>query len=651
MPDTLVCPQCRNELPTHAPAGLCPRCLVEVAAGSQPPLSAPADPRFSPTATSPRSAVFQPPAIADLAACFPQWEITELLGVGGMGAVYRARQPDLDRSIAVKILPPEVARDPLFAERFMREARALAKLSHPNIVAVYDFGRSAEYFYFAMEFVDGANLRQMLRTGKLRASEALAIVPQICEALQYAHDEGVVHRDIKPENILLDKKGRVKIADFGLSKLLDCPEGPLPSLTGTHQVMGTLRYMAPEQIEATKTVDHRADIYSLGVVFYELLTGEIPMGRFAPPSKKAEVDVRLDEVVLRSLEREPADRYQQAAHVRDDLSKVTSSNALSPPQSQPASAGRSLDAAAAALFCSGLALTTVGLLVVLWVASMLGAYAMAPASSSQNGVTVTVTNKITLWYWVALVTQFLAAGAGTAVMVASSALRRRESLPFAKAGCWISLLPLSPAWIVTFPAGLWALLTLQRPPIARLFESDHPSGHERSEIQDAVLHLGLWRIIAAVIAAMGVIATFLPWQLVSFFGVRIVIFGPNSWYALGAGTGFVIVVLATILVAYFRWPLRGLRILSAVAGLGGLLGNSHLLIVSAGPAVTKSSFTSSGMSPEGAEAMAKPMLDLFTSGLSGGLTFGFWISFVASVGLLILACIPLGSPRLDNSRL
>jgi hypothetical protein len=132
-----------------------------------------------------------------------------------------------------------------------------------------------------------------------------------------------VHRDIKPENILLDKKGRVKIADFGLSKLLreDTPE---VSLTGTHQVMGTLRYMAPEQMQGTKGVDHRADIYSLGVVFYELLTGDVPMGSFDPPSQKVQVDVRLDEVVLRALAQEPAKRYQRASDVKTDVEAVAS---------------------------------------------------------------------------------------------------------------------------------------------------------------------------------------------------------------------------------------------------------------------------------------------------------------------------------------
>jgi serine/threonine protein kinase len=185
--------------------------------------------------------------------------------------------------------------------------------------------------------VDGANLRRMLESGHLSPREALAIVPQVCDALQYAHDEGVVHRDIKPENILIDKKGRVKIADFGLAKLMDRPVGrrsqpdssagdtpvSLERLTYTGQVMGTPHYIAPEQVERPQTVDHRADIYSLGVVFYEMLTGELPLGRFAPPSQKVQMDVRLDEVVLRSLEKEPERRYQQASQVKTDVENIS----------------------------------------------------------------------------------------------------------------------------------------------------------------------------------------------------------------------------------------------------------------------------------------------------------------------------------------
>ena len=321
-----TCPRCSAPLPANAPAGLCPKCLMLAGLGNEP--SHPPDNEFAATNSFSKGFVF--PTADELAGRFPQLEIVELIGHGGMGAVYKARQPGLDRFVAVKILPPEVGRDAAFAERFAREARALARLSHPHIVAIHDSGRADDLYYLVMEFIDGTTLRDAMREGQLRPAEALAIVPQICDALQYAHDEGVVHRDIKPENILLDKRGRVKIADFGLSKLVAAgqPREAELSLTGSHQVMGTIRYMAPEQMEGAKAVDHRADIYSLGVVFYEMLTGELPLGRFAPPSQKVQVDVRLDDVVLRTLEREPVRRYQQARQVKTDVQSIVAEEPL-----------------------------------------------------------------------------------------------------------------------------------------------------------------------------------------------------------------------------------------------------------------------------------------------------------------------------------
>jgi serine/threonine protein kinase len=273
---------------------------------------------------------FVPPAPAELARHFPHLEILELVGQGGMGAVYKARQPKLDRLVALKVLPPQAARDPAFAERFSREAKSLARLNHPGVVTIFDFGESQGLYYFTMEFVDGRTVRELLQAGALTPAGALAIVPQVCDALQYAHDEGIVHRDIKPENILLDKKGRVKIADFGLAKIVGLSPAYL-SLTAPHEVMGTLYYMAPEQVTRSHPVDHRADLYSLGVVFYEMLTGELPLGRFAPPSHKARVDPRLDAVVLRALLREPEQRYQDAAALKKDVEAATAGPAEARP--------------------------------------------------------------------------------------------------------------------------------------------------------------------------------------------------------------------------------------------------------------------------------------------------------------------------------
>ncbi len=270
-----------------------------------------------------RAGAFEPPTVGRLAELFPSLEIIELIGAGGMGAVYKAKQAGLDRLVALKILPSEFDHDVKFALRFTREARTLAKLSHPNIVSVYEFGNVEDNYYFLMEFVDGSNLRDVVSAGRLAPEHALAIVPHLCDALQYAHDKGVIHRDIKPENILISVDGTVKIADFGLSRILGT-DGEHETLTGTHQIMGTPRYMAPEQLEGSHSVDHRADIYSLGVVFYEMLTGELPVGRFAAPSVKAQIDVRLDEVVLRTLEKEPQRRYQHVSQVKTDVQSITS---------------------------------------------------------------------------------------------------------------------------------------------------------------------------------------------------------------------------------------------------------------------------------------------------------------------------------------
>lgn len=267
-------------------------------------------------------APFQAPSIASLAEHFPQLEIIELLGAGGMGAVYKARQTGLDRIVALKILPQEFAHDVKFALRFTREARTLAKLNHPNIVSVYEFGKAGETYYFLMEFVDGPTLRQIVGQQQLSPKHALTIVPHLCDALQFAHNEGVIHRDIKPENILMTRDGTVKIADFGLSRILGSDSQPT-NLTATHQVMGTPRYMAPEQMAGAGSVDHRADIYSLGVVFYEMLTGELPIGRFEVPSQKVHVDVRLDDIVLRTLEAEPQRRYQHASQIKSDVLSLT----------------------------------------------------------------------------------------------------------------------------------------------------------------------------------------------------------------------------------------------------------------------------------------------------------------------------------------
>lgn len=378
------CPACQTDIPAAAPQGLCPKCLllgVASVAGSFANSGNSAGAAKSSANPSPaRGNVagshkpIQPPTIEELAPAFPQLEILELIGRGGMGFVYKARQTKLDRLVALKILPGHLANQPSFHERFEREARVLAKLQHPLIVGVYDFGEAvavratdklpgapsivpphehsiegstpganpppATFYYLVLEFVDGVNLREAMRAGQFTPEQALAIVPQVCEALQYAHSKGVLHRDIKPENILLDTDGRVKIADFGIAKVLDPEidsqidvaamghasesELAVTRLTATGAVLGTPLYMAPEQIIRPNTVDHRADIFSLGVVFYEMLTGELPMGRFAPPSEKSLVDQRIDEVVMRALAKERELRQQSAGEMKTEVESIVS---------------------------------------------------------------------------------------------------------------------------------------------------------------------------------------------------------------------------------------------------------------------------------------------------------------------------------------
>ncbi|MCL4789900.1 MAG: serine/threonine protein kinase, partial [Verrucomicrobia bacterium] len=497
-----------------APQGLCPNCLMKVAMGSEAgnPGAAPVE----------RQRALAP---EEIAKHFPQVEILTLLGQGGMGAVYKASQPALDRFVALKILPAHAAADAGFAERFNREARALAKLNHPNIVAVYEFGQADGLHYLIMEYVDGLNLRQLQQTGKLPPREALQIIPQICEALQFAHDEGVVHRDIKPENVLLDKKGRVKIADFGLARILGV-EPESFRLTGAGDYMGTPHYMAPEQIERPREVDHRADIYSLGVVFYEMLTGELPLGKFQPPSKKVQVDVRLDEVVLHALEKEPQRRYQQASQVKTDVETIAHT---APPSStvSPAVLQRRhglrvkstvLFVASACFLVASLlfALSGNGIAAMLSVGAMIGlgfvGYGNLRAASALDApfsppvsaqVVAAVRQQVkgpASWLvvtgilnWIAiplivLVTAAMVSGKGVVVftlptllaMILSSVIilaglrmKRLEAYPLALVGSILAML-VTPGNLIGLPVGIWSLVVLCRREVREAFGGKLP---------------------------------------------------------------------------------------------------------------------------------------------------------------------------------
>lgn len=337
------CPECGGPLEAGKP---CPNCLLQMVSQSTEQLDAGLDElSVLPETLANEKGKPIPLDLESVRAVFakaqPQLEIIELIGHGGMGSVFKVRQPKLDRYVALKILSPHLAATAAFSARFAREGKLLARLSHPNIVSVYDYGQAEGLYYLILEYVEGVNLRQAMRERRFSPEQALAIVPKICDALQYAHDEGILHRDIKPENILLDTKGRVKITDFGIASVSVARwnadeasasmENPFPldadsdevKLTLTGQILGTPSYMAPEQMDDPNHVDHRADIYSLGVVFYELLTGELPRGRFPLPSEKTPVDGSVDEIVLKALEREREKRYQSAEELKTQIETMT----------------------------------------------------------------------------------------------------------------------------------------------------------------------------------------------------------------------------------------------------------------------------------------------------------------------------------------
>jgi len=282
-----------------------------------------------------------PPSVEMLRGLLPQYEISGFVARGGMGAVYRGSQKALKREVAIKILPPEMLGDDprgfLFAMRFRMEAEALARLSHPNIVSVFDAGEvhpgteggGPSLLYFVMEFVEGSDLAQLIENeGPLAAERVVPILSSVCEALAFAHGEGILHRDIKPSNVMIDRKGRVKVADFGLAK--EVHHGSMV-LTRTNQALGTRDYVAPEMMLPDTKVDERADVYAVGVMLYQMLTGTIPRGRFESPSGVLPcLDKRFDAIVDKALQADRDKRYSTAAEMKAALESVASGNPHQP---------------------------------------------------------------------------------------------------------------------------------------------------------------------------------------------------------------------------------------------------------------------------------------------------------------------------------
>ncbi|MEM7015315.1 MAG: serine/threonine-protein kinase, partial [Verrucomicrobiota bacterium] len=236
-------------------------------------------------------------------------EVFDLLGHGSMGAVYHARQLQLDREVAVKILRPEFCRNPEFVERFKREARAAAGLRHGNVITIHDFSQTKDgLLYILMEWVEGADMRALIEDAQLPLEFALRSALSVCEALQHAHDAGLVHRDLKPSNILVGDDGRVVLSDFGIVTSTNAAASSDPTLTGTDQAIGTYDYMAPEQ-RLGKPIDRRADVFAFGVVLYQLVTGELPVGAWSSPSKTRDgVSKELDRLIEQLLNKDPEQR-------------------------------------------------------------------------------------------------------------------------------------------------------------------------------------------------------------------------------------------------------------------------------------------------------------------------------------------------------
>lgn len=260
---------------------------------------------------------FTAPEIAELAPLFEAYTLERLIASGGMGAVYRAIQKSLDRTVAIKILPQEFGKDAAFAASFEAEAKAMARLSHPNLIGVIDFGGIKGILFIVMEYVPGGSLYQLAHGRALEASKVISLVTGICSGLSHAHKFGIIHRDIKPSNILLDHNTQPKIGDFGLARAIRA------KIPDSAAIFGTPYYTAPEVISNPQAVGHRADIYSVGILLHELLTGHPPADDPRPASTIVKCDPRFDDIIRRATDPRPELRYFSADEIIHDLQAIT----------------------------------------------------------------------------------------------------------------------------------------------------------------------------------------------------------------------------------------------------------------------------------------------------------------------------------------
>src|SRR6202171_5294830 len=345
----MVCPQC--QAPNPPTAVRCEHCATPIDLNTPTLTGSPEDDSDSGNLTVENwSAAVTAPSSSDAPVASKQlqsgsvlanrYEILEQLGVGGMGTVYKARDREVDRLVAIKVIRAELANDSEILSRFKQELILARKVTHKNVIRIFDLGRASGIRFITMEYIEGQDLRSLVKKqGRLTPEQSVTLIQQVCLALDAAHGEGIVHRDLKPQNIMVDAQGRIFVMDFGIARTVGA-EG----LTMTGAIVGTPEYMSPEQVKGDD-VDGRSDIFSLGIIFYELLTGKMPfraetaqrsmykrtVERPTPASsEESSVPAFLSEVVSQCLEIDPSKRFQSAREIWDELDRWCSGKADQP---------------------------------------------------------------------------------------------------------------------------------------------------------------------------------------------------------------------------------------------------------------------------------------------------------------------------------